>query len=150
MTIDRRSFLRQGGTLAAGAALGALGTVGVQNGLRRYGPVTLRTPFLFCKDPLALKSEIYSDERRDRFGIRVFETDEKVTGTMEVFLSALRETLRTGKRQTICFCAATGQKVDLMRLTIIANGKTVTFLVKFEGNDSHPFWMNRADILKVV
>lgn len=150
MSINRRSFLKSGTTLVAGAALGALGTIGVQRGLREYGPVTLWTPFLFCKDPISIKSEIFSDEREGKFGIRVFGDRGKVDGILEASLTDVRETLRYGERKTVCLCFGSEKKVVRMPIAIVAEGDRVTFLMEFGKNDSHPFWMNRSDIVKVL
>lgn len=147
MSFSRRDFMKTGGALAAGAALGTLDTVKVPRGLVQYGPVTLQTPFFLSKEPLKIPAIIHSNERENVFKITTYDDQGKRVGSVECSLKDLQAALLEGTLKTTCQGLS---QSDVYPLAIIFKGARVTFVLNEGTEDGHPFWLDRADVLKVL
>lgn len=145
MSTSRRSFLSSSVTLAAGAALRM-----PRKALRKHGPVTLYTNFIFFKEPIEIKSELFVDEDRDTFGIRCFDEKGAERAIIQTSLLHLKWVLDDVRGKIICLCFDDENKEVLTTLAVVKEGEKMTFLIDDGNGGSHPFWMSRADILRVL
>lgn len=145
--LTRRAFIRSTAALAAGAAVG----VTAFRGIRRHGPVEIRT-YLFSEDPIVVQGELSSDESRDLFRVHVLNEEGKETCIAQMPLSGVRMAVesRTNSRQkVICLCLEE-KRMARLPLAVVVEGDKVTFLVEEPKGDPTPVWMDLADVRRVL
>lgn len=102
--LTRRTFIQGAGALAAGAAAGGIALP--ESEIKEHGLVELRAWF-FSKNPIVVKATIFSDERRDVFGIRILgERGTRDTRFAEIRLADVRASVAAPGR--VSRCTATG------------------------------------------
>lgn len=145
--LTRRTFIGGAGVIAVGTALG----ISAMKGIRRHGPVKLWMHFL-SKEPTALPAELFSDERRDIFGIRVFCDKGEQTGLGEMPLGQLRRIVDTSEQHSKVICLLVGEHGDRSRIPLAVtteNGK-ITFLMYEIGRSPAPIWLALSDAQRVL
>lgn len=101
--LTRRTFIQSAGAMAAGAAAG--GIAFPERGIKEHGLVEIRAWF-FGTDPIVLKSTIFSDDRRDVFGVRILGMGRLDTCFAEFRLADVKAAVAVPGR--ISRCAITG------------------------------------------
>jgi len=148
--LTRRTFIQSTGVLAAGATVG--GIAFPKREFKEHGPVEIRF-CLFDKDPIVIKSTIFSDERRDVFGIRVQgERGPSDVRLFELRLSATKAAVAVPGR-VIQKCTATawneeGRKEEEF-LDLVAKGGNLMF-AGVGRIEKEPVWMSLADVQRVL
>lgn len=142
--MDRRSFIRAGVTLGAGAALGSLATVGVKSGFRDCGPSVLKTRF-FNTD-LLIPARLFTVERRNIFGIALFASNGKEDGQVQFKLSEMREAVRL-RHGVVDFKALKGDGSSTPLQARVQVDERWTF---FTLKDESIFWMDLADLERAL
>jgi hypothetical protein len=97
--MTRRAFIQSAGALAAGAAAG--GIAFPEHEIKEHGLVEIRAWF-FGKDPIVLKSTIFSDARRDVFGVRLLGMGKLDTRFAEIGLADVKAAVDVPGRITRC------------------------------------------------
>lgn len=148
--LTRRTFIQNAGALAAGAAAG--GIAFPEHEIKEHGLVEIRAWF-FSKDPIVVKSTIYSDERRDVFGVRILgERGPSDLRLAELSLSAVKAAISAPER--IQKCAMTGWnaengKLEEGFLDLVAKGGNL--VVAGPGQLKRtPVWMSLADVCQIL
>jgi hypothetical protein len=148
--MTRRTFIQSAGALAAGAAAG--GIAFAEHKIKEHGLVEIRAWF-FTKDPIVIKSTIFSDERRGVFGIRLLgERGPCDARLAELRLSAVKAAVAVPGR--VQKCAATtwnreGRKEEGSLLDLVARGGNL--VVAGAGQlEKAPTWMSLADVRQVL
>lgn len=146
MSTSRRSFIASSVTLVAGAAF----RMPSRRSLRKHGPVSLYTNFIFFKEPIEIKSELFVDEGRDVFGIRCFDERGIQRAIIKTSFLNLKAVLKDSPGKIVCLCFDDEDKEVRATLAVVREAEKVTFLIDDGNGGSHPFWMDLADILKVL
>lgn len=147
--LTRRTFIQGAGALAAGAATGGIALQKPE--IKEHGLVEIRF-CLFDKDPIVVKTMIFSDEQRDVFGIRVLgERGACDMSLAELRLSSVKAALADPGRIQRCLMhtwSAEG-KEDKGLLDLVA--KDGNLLVAGSGElEKGPVWMSLADVQRVL
>jgi hypothetical protein len=151
--LTRRAFVQSAGVLAAGMA----GGVAVPaNEIKEHGLVELRAWF-FAKDPIRLKATLFSDARRDVFGVRVLgERESNDVRLAELCLSTVKEVVAIPGRVRKCamtgWHAGDGKKEEGFLDLISREGKLV-FAILGQLDQSPrpgPAWLSLSDVREVL
>lgn len=147
--MTRRTFIQSAGALAAGAAAG--GIVFPKHEIKEHGLVEIRALF-FTKDPIIIKSTIFSDERQGVFGVRLLgERGPCDTRLAELRLSAVKAAVAVPGR--VQKCAATmwnGEgKKEKGFLDLVTRGGNLMFANAGQLEEA-PAWMSLADVRQVL
>jgi len=147
MKLTRRTFLQSAATLAGGAAAGLLAS----NGIRKYGPVEIRTYFL-SNDPLVIKGSLFADERRDIFGIRAFDEHGGQMCLVEMPLHDMKKVvdMRSSNSKVIVLIVDEHGKKDLAPLAVTVEHGNLTFYMNEEGQKPSPVWLRLSDVQRVL
>jgi hypothetical protein len=147
--MTRRTFIQSAGALAARAAAG--GTVLPEHEIKEHGLVEIRAWF-FAKDPIIIKSTIFSDERRGVFGVRLLGRRGPCDARLaEMRLSAVKAAVAVPGR--VQKCAITtwngeGRKEEGFLDLVARDGNLV---VAGTGQiEKAPVWMSLADVRQVL
>ena len=149
----RRSFIASSAVLSAGGILGASGIPVNRKAVREHGPVRLwaKMPVIF-KEPVSVDGELFADDHRGMFGIRIFKhgLQREKTTIIEASLTDVHAVVISGSSKTVCLCFDQDQPPIRMPAAIIAEDGKVTFLIDCGKNDIVPLWMDRAELLRVL
>jgi hypothetical protein len=153
--MTRRTFIRGTAAIAAGAAAGlTIPRLGLANskGIREYAPVEIRTFFL-GPDPIVIQSAIYADDRRDVFGIRVFEKGEEFCRA-EIGLSIVKRVVASPFKTILCgiFTRNEHGKTEKLYVDLLSEDGCLTFYLRDERNkrSDKPVWMSLTDVRRVL
>jgi hypothetical protein len=148
--MTRRTFVGTSASIAAGAALG----ITAAEGIREYGPVDIRTKFLW-KDPLVIKASLYSIEKRNIFGVRVFN-EGREHARFEMGLGYVRMLAESLPGPALgCFLTVideTGQR-DVHRIRLQTDASRLTIFIEDRerpGDESMPVWIPLRDVQRVL
>ena len=147
MKLTRRTFLQNTAALAGGAAAGLLAS----NGIRKYGPVEIRTYFL-SNDPLVIKGALFADDRKDVFGIRAFDEHGGQMCLIEMPLHDMKKIIdrRSSNSKVIVLIVDEHGKKDLAPLAVTVEHGNLTFFVNEEGEKPSPVWLRLSDVQRVL
>ena len=145
--LNRRTFIGGAGVIAVGTALG----ISAMKGIRRHGPVKLWMHFL-SKEPTAIQAELFSDEKRDIFGIRVFCDKGEQSGLAEMPLGQMRRIVDTSERHSKVICLLVGEHGDSSRIPVAVTTEQdkLTFLMEEKGQKPSPIWLSLSDAKRVL
>jgi hypothetical protein len=147
--MTRRLFVEASAIAAAGMALG----IKPIEGLREHGPVDVRTKFLW-KDPLLIKANLYSNEDKNIFGLRVFNGGAE-HARLEMGLEYVRLIANDQGKKFGTFLAVfdgTGQK-EVHRVMLKTDSDRLTIFIEDPdrpGDESMPVWMPLRDVRRVL
>jgi len=144
--MTRRRFIQGTTAIAAGAAVG----LAASKGIRKHGPVEIRTFFL-SPDPLVIQGALYADERRDVFGIRAFDKGREAIRA-ELRLSSVRKAVASSDRIRCHVTTWDGEgRIQEGDVNLVAkDDENLTFLVDDRGRAPHPIWMGLTDVRRVL
>lgn len=147
--LTRRTFIQSAGVLGAGVATGAIGRTKPE--IREHGIVEIRFMFL-AKEPVVVKSTIFSDEQRGVFGVRLLgERGARDMRLAEIPLSAVKDAVAVPGR--ISRCAMTGWAgegaKDSGLLDLVAKDGNLVVSGRGHLNDE-PVWMSLDDVRQVL
>jgi len=147
MKLTRRTFLQSAATLAGGAAAGLL----VSSGIRKYGPVDIRTYFL-SNDPIVIKGSLFADERNDVFGIRAFDERGRQMALVEMPLHDIKKIvdMRSPNSKVIVLIVGEDGKKDSGILAVTVEHGNLTFYMNEEGQKPSPVWLRLSDVQRVL
>lgn len=144
--VTRRAFIGNTAAIAGAAVLG----IEAARAVLEHGPVEIQMYF-FTKDPVVIKGSVFSDERRDVFGVRAFVEPGKEP-TMEVSLSAMRKAVEARpSRSTVTplFVNEERENSQFPLAMTVENGK-VSFLFENPGHEPSPVWLQLSDVQRVL
>lgn len=147
--LTRRTFIQGAGALAAGAVAGGIALQKPE--IKEHGLVEIRF-WLFDKDPVVIKSTIFSDERRDVFGVRLL--GERGPGDLrlaELRLPAVKVVIAAPERVKICTGTMWNEESEKeeMFLNLVARGGNL--VIALAGQlDKASVWMSLADVRRVL
>lgn len=148
--LTRRTFIQSAGALAVGAVAGGIALL--ESEIKEYGLVEIRF-WLFAKEPIVIKSTIFSDERRDVFGVRLLgERGSDDLRLAELRLSAVKAALavpgRIQKSSMTGWNAQDGKKREGFLDLVAKDGNLVA---AGPGQlEKAPIWMSLADVRQVL
>lgn len=144
--VTRRAFIGSSAAIAAGAAVGLT----AYQGIRRHGPVEIRM-FFMSGDPIVIQSSLYADDRRDVFGIRVFD-EGKETARAELQLSIVRNAVSSPSKTTRCHITTRDRDGEVLEgdVNLVAKAGNLTFLIDEPGRSPSPIWMGLTDVRRVL
>ncbi len=143
--LTRRTFM-----VSAGAVVAATGTTGItvlKPEITEHGLVDIR----FSEKPTVIKAAIFSDKRRDVFGIRILEkrgpSDIRLA---ELPLSVVRAVVGVpgpSARCSLTTWTPDGKKEELLDLKV----KDTDLMLASVGQlETSPVWMALADVKRVL
>jgi hypothetical protein len=145
--VTRRRFVQGTAAIVAGAAVG----VTPSKSVRKQAPVEMRMYF-FSGDPIVIKGMLYSDERQDRFGIKIYSDDGREELWAELRLSIVRESVASPSK-TIRGPVTVRDwhgRTEEHRLSLIAADGNLTILMDEPGRPPSPAWMPLVDVKRVL
>jgi hypothetical protein len=143
--MTRRKFIRGTIVMAAGAAAGLT----AYKGFREHGPVDIKF-YLFSKDPVVVKSSLFSDERRDIFGMRMLEAGHWLPAfQVEMPLSRIRRILSSAYRGGACPVTVYYRGGRTERTSMVVAAESEKFTVRFDP-DPTPVWLQLSDVRRVL
>jgi hypothetical protein len=150
--MTRRTFIRGTAAIAAGAAAGlTIPKIGQADskGIREYAPVKVWTRFL-GPESIVIQGAIYADDRRDVFGIRVFDKGEEFSRA-ELPFSVVKDVMASPKRIT-CRVSARNEhgKIERFIVNMFAHNGNLVLLILEQNHSSTPVWMSLADVQRVL
>jgi hypothetical protein len=144
--VTRRAFIGSSAAVAAGAAVGLTAS----QGIRRYGPVEVRTYFL-SKDPVVIQGEVFSDERRDVFRFILLH-EGKDAACAEIRLSDVRNAVAFPSKTTRCRVTMWNKNGTIhdAGVNLVAKDGNLTVLVDELVGPPSPIWMGLSDVQRVL
>lgn len=148
--LTRRTFMHSAGVLAAGMA----GGVASPAEIKEHGVAELRAWF-FAKDPIVLKTTIFSDERRDVFGVRILgERGSHGFRLAELPLPTIKEAVSTPGWVRKCLMIGWdgGERKEGLMEVVSREGKLV-FGIPGDLDKSPrpgPAWLDLSDVRQVL
>lgn len=144
--MTRRAFIGSTAAVAAGAAVGLTAS----KGFREHGPVKIQFDFF---GPVVIEGRIFSDERRNIFGVRTFDKGKEM-GRFELRLSNVKEIVASPSKTARLLIRGRNKdgKIEGECWTsVIAADGNLTFLVEEElGKHPSPIWMPLVDVQRVL
>jgi len=141
--VTRRRFIQGTAAIAAGAAAGLM----AHKGFREYGPVDMRI-YLLSMAPDIIKSLLFSDERRDIFGIRVLDEHGDAVRA-EMPLSRIREILVSVPSRGTCPVTIHYRGGRTERESVVVAAKSEKFTMRVH-SDLTPVWLWLSDVQRVL
>lgn len=139
--VTRRGFITGATTIVAGSALG------ITAGIRRYGPIEIRTYFL-AKDPIVIQGSLEVDARQDLFRINALGLkDGPVAADMP--LSGIKAAMETGLKRLCVRVANLRMKTSIV-YDVVVDRENVTFCMKRIPMDDSRIWLKLHDVQQVV
>lgn len=144
--VSRRAFVAGGVAAATSLTLG----ISASKGVRRHGPVEIRTYF-FSKDPIVLEASLLADDQRDLFRILIQVEPKDPPVVVEMSLSGMRKAMRTGSENFPMVVTAVRCPKPIRELvTAKVDSENVTFLCRGSRDFDEPVWLKRPDVLKIL
>ena len=143
--MTRRAFMGSAAAVAAGAALG----VSASEGVRRHGPVEIRTYFLTRDDPIVIHGSLLADVRRDLF--RIYAPVEPKDGPVvaDMPLSGMKMAVETGSGSFLLVMTDSRRtRTELRPVAVKVDRENVTFV--FGHKDEAPVWLPLSDVRRVL
>lgn len=144
--MTRRTFIGSSAAISAGAAVGLTASQGV----RRHGPVEVRTYFL-SKDPVVIQGAVFSDERRDVFRFIILH-EGKEAACAELRLSNVRAAVASPSKTTRCRVTTWNKEGYFQEadVNLVAKDGDLTVLVDEPVGAPSPIWMSLSDVQRVL
>lgn len=143
--MSRRAFIGSAAAVAAGTALG----VSASEGIRRHGPVEIRTYFL-STDPIVIEGSLLADARRDLFRIYAQVDPKDSPLVAEMPLSGMRKAVETGSG-CILLVMTNGKctRTERQPVAVKVDRENVTFVFG-DIKDAAPVWLPLSDVRRVL
>lgn len=135
MDTTRRAFIGSSAFLAAGAAFG------IGRRIKTHGPVDLKTDIF---GPITLRSILSADEDRNIFGVRVLANNAPSI-LVEMDLSKIKTAMESGRS---CLTVKVVDKYGSVEA--VRQGGRLSFLVAERTGSPTPFWLEVADVRRVL
>lgn len=145
--MTRRLFVEASAIAAAGVTLG----IKPVEGIREHGPVDVYAKFLWG-NPLLIKANLYSDEEKNIFGMRVFNGTAE-HARLEMGLEYVRMLAESRPDKLGCFLTLCGQgQKELYRSIVRTDDSKLTILIQDPDwpDESMPIWMPLRDVQQVL
>lgn len=144
MEMTRRAFVS--GTAAV--AVGAVAGIPSSEGIKRHGPVEIRTYF-FLTEPIVLQGSLLTDPGRDLFRVYAIIDAKKEPLIADMPLSAMKKVMQSGLGCVPIKMSANG-KSEQASIGIRIDQENVTFLFGDTPKDGAPVWIKLPEVQQVL